>query len=116
MSLDETLVFTEDRSSEPEVGGQIHGAAPAYRQTKSGDSELSSENLGNLLRRVSKTSISEVDNLIGELQTLRRKLQTDGDRIQRDIAKYAELSQQVMQLTTIISDSVKKLPHGPRIN
>jgi chemotaxis protein histidine kinase CheA len=116
MSLDETLVFTEDRSSEPEVGGQIRGGAPAYRQTKSGDDELSSENLGNLLRRVSKTSISEVDNLIGELQTLRRKLQTDGDRIQRDIAEYAELSQQVMQLTTIISDSVKKLPHGPRIN
>jgi chemotaxis protein histidine kinase CheA len=116
MSLDETLVFTEDRSSEPEVDGQIRGPAPASRQTKSGDGDLSSENLGNLLRRVSKTSISEVDNLIGELQTLRRRLQADGDRIQRDIAKYAELSQQVMQLTTIISDSVKKLPHGPRIN
>jgi hypothetical protein len=116
MSLDETLVFTEDRSSEPEVGGQVRGAAPAYRQTKSRDGELSAENLGDLLRRVSKTSTSEIDNLIGELQTLRRKLQTDGDRVQRDIAEHAELSQQVMQLTTIISDSVKKLPHGPRIN
>jgi hypothetical protein len=117
MTLDDPLVFTEDRSSEPEAGGQIHGPArAAFRQTKGGDGELSGENLGDLLRRVSKTSISEVDNLIGELQTLRRKLQTDGDRIQRDIAKYAELSQQVMQLTMIISDSVKKLPHGPRIN
>jgi hypothetical protein len=56
--------------------------------------------------------MGEIDNLISELQTLRRKLQTDGDRIQRDIAKFAELSQQVMQLTTIISDSVKKLPGG----
>jgi hypothetical protein len=117
MTLDDPLVFTEDRSSEPEAGGQIHGPAPAaFRQTKSGDGELSGENLGDLLRRVSKTSISEVDNLIGEIQTLRRKLQTDGDRIQRDIAKYAELSQQVMQLTTIISDSVKKLPSAPSIN
>jgi hypothetical protein len=41
-----------------------------------------------------------------------RKLQTDGDRIQRDIAEHAELSQQVMQLTKIISDSVKKLPRA----
>jgi hypothetical protein len=57
-----------------------------------------------------------IDNLISELQTLRRKLQTDGDRIQRDVAKYAELSQQVMQLTTIISDSVKKLPGAPSIS
>jgi hypothetical protein len=65
-----------------------------------------------LLRQASKTSTGEIDNLISELQTLRRKLQTDGDRIQRDIAKFAELSQQVMQLTTIISDSVKKLPGG----
>jgi hypothetical protein len=117
MTLDDPLVFTEDRSSEPEAGGQLHGPAPAaFRQTKSGDGELSGENLGDLLRRVSKTSISEIDNLIGEIQTLRRKLQTDGDRIQRDIAKYAELSQQVMQLTTIISDSVKKLPSAPSIN
>ena len=45
-----------------------------------------------------------------ELKTLHKKLQTDGDRIQRDIAEHAELSQQVMQLTKIISDSVKKLP------
>ena len=54
----------------------------------------------------SKTSIGEIDSLISELQTLRRKLQTDGERIQRDIRDYAELSQQVMQLTTIISESV----------
>ena len=60
--------------------------------------------------------MDEIDNLISELQTLRRKLQTDGDRIQRDITKYAELSQQVMQLTTIISDSVKKLPGAPSIS
>ena len=116
MTLDEPLVFAEDKSSELEAGWHIHRPArAAFRQTESGDGELSAENLGNLLRRVSKTSMGEIDNLIGELQTLRRKLQTDGDRIQRDIAEYAELSQQVMQLTTIISDSVKKLPRGPGI-
>ena len=68
------------------------------------------QHLGTLLRQVSNTSIGEIDSLISELKTLGRKLQTDGDRIQRDIAEHAELSQQVMQLTKIISDSVKKLP------
>jgi hypothetical protein len=48
-------------------------------------------------------------------QDVAQKLQTDGDRIERDIAKHAELSQQVMQLTTIISDSVKKLPGASSI-
>ena len=79
-------------------------------QTESSDGEMSGEYLGALLRQVSKNSIGEIDSLIVELKTLHKKLQTDGDRIQRDIAEHAELSQQVMQLTKIISDSVKKLP------
>jgi hypothetical protein len=70
---------------------------------------MSGEKLGTLLRQVSKTSIDEVDSLIVELKTLHKKLQTDGERIQRDIAEHAELSQQVMQLTKIIFESVKKL-------
>ena len=80
------------------------------RQTESNAGEMSGEHLGTLLRQVSKTSIGEIDSLIVELKTLHKKLKTDGERIQRDIAEHAELSQQVMQLTKIISDSVKKLP------
>ena len=76
------------------------------QQTESSDGEMSGEHLGTLLRQVSKTSIGEIDSLIVELKMLHKKLQTD-DRIQRDIAEHAELSQQVMQLTNIISDSVK---------
>jgi hypothetical protein len=94
----------------------MHGTIGLRRQTESSDGEMSGEYLGTLLRQVSKASMGEIESLIVELKTLHKKLQTDGDRIQRDIAEYVELSQQVMQLTTIISDSVKKLPHGPRIN
>ena len=88
----------------------MHGTFEPERQTASNHGEMSGEHLGNLLRQVSMASVGEVDGILSELQTLRRKLQTDGDRIQRDIAEHAELSQQVMQLTKIISDSVKKLP------
>jgi hypothetical protein len=86
-----------------------------FRRNENGD-ELSTQNLGNLLRQLTNPPMGEIANLISELQTLRKKLQTDGDRIQRDIAEHAELSQQVMQLTTIISDSVKKLPRASSIN
>ncbi len=101
------ITVTHDK---PPAGGAV------FRQPESSDGETSTENVGGLLRQVSKTSMGEIDNLISDLQTLRTKLQTDGDRIQRDIAEYAELSQQVMQLTTIISDSVRKLPRGPGIS
>ena len=98
---------------EPEwqtASNQTASNQTASNQTASNHGEMSGEHLGNLLRQVSKTSVGEIDGLLSDLQTLRRKLQTDGDRIQRDIVEHAELSQQVMQLTKIISDSVKKLP------
>ncbi len=119
MTIAEPLASAEDKSLELEIGRTIPKRArtgAAFRQTESGDGEPAADDLGTLLRQVSKSSMGEIDNLISELQTLRRKLQIDGNRIERDIAKYAELNQQVMQLTTIISDSVKKLPQASGIS
>src|SRR5947207_776275 len=101
------------RSSETEIERDIHELARgsvALRRTEKGDDEISGDSLGTLIRRMSETSTREIENLLSELQTLRKKLQNDGDRIQREIAEYTDLSQQVMRLTTIISESVKKLP------
>jgi hypothetical protein len=84
------------------------GPASLQLVAESNDGEGSS-GLGDLLDQVSNTSVGEVDGLIGELRQLRAKLQADGDRIKRDIQEYETLSQQVMQLTKIISDSVATL-------
>jgi hypothetical protein len=72
--------------------------------------------LGDFLDQVSKNSVGEVDGLIGELRRLRGKLEADGERIKRDIQEYETLSQQVMQLTNIISDSVATLSKAPATN
>jgi flagellar biosynthesis chaperone FliJ len=84
----------------------------ARDQAERGDVKTSPEELAALLRRLSDAPIREIEGLINQLQKLRTQLQNAGNRIQRDIAEYAELSQQTMQLTSIISDSVKKLPDG----
>ena len=81
-------------------------------QAESGDVKTSTEELAALLRRVSEAPTREIEKLINQLQRLRTQLQNAGNRIQRDIERYTELSQQTMQLTVIISDSVKKLPDG----
>jgi predicted nucleic acid-binding Zn-ribbon protein len=82
-----------------------------YRgQAESGDLKTSAEELAALLSRVSEAPTREIEKLINQLQGLRTQLQNAGNRIQRDIAQHTELSQQTMQLTAIISDSVKKLP------
>jgi peptidoglycan hydrolase CwlO-like protein len=109
-----------EKSLEVEVEGIIHelprGSSAVFRQGETSDAETSPDNLAELLRRVAEASTREVDSLIGDLQALRRKLNTDGNRIQREIAEYTELNQQVMQLTNIISESVKKLPATPGIS
>jgi hypothetical protein len=103
-----------EKTLEVEIAGNIQelarGSNTVFRQAEGADAEISTENLAGLLRRVSEGSTREVDNLISDLQALRRKLNSDGNRIQREITEYSELSEQVMQLTNIISESVKKLP------
>jgi hypothetical protein len=108
-----------DKAADSEIEGNIRDLVrrdgTSFRQGQSqgqgsGDGEMTAHSLSALLGRVLGTSAREIDNLVGELQTLREKLQTDGQRIQRDIAEYATLSQSVMQLTKIISESVRKLP------
>ncbi len=119
MTIAEPLGFAEPKSSEPEVAGTIHKlqrSSAAFRQAEGGGSEMSADKLGTLLHQLSKPSMGEIDNLVSELQTLRRKLETDGNRIEREIAEYGALSQQVMQLTKIIFESVKKLPTASSIS
>lgn len=82
----------------------------SFRQTEIIGDEIAVNSLGPLLRRVSEASSREIDFLISELQTLNKKLEADGNRIQRDIEEHAKLNQHVMELTTIFADSVRKLP------
>jgi conjugal transfer/entry exclusion protein len=111
---------TINQSSEMDVEGSIHEvltrASDALRQAENSDEEISANSVDALLGRVSESSRCEIENVIDELQTLRNKLQNDRSRIRRDIMEYASLSQQVMQVTAIISDSVRKLPGAPGIS
>jgi hypothetical protein len=87
-----------------------------FRVGDNSPNDSNANNLSALLRRVSGNSTREIDTLIGDLGDLREKLRSDGDRIHRDIVEYAALSQQVMQLSKIISESVKRLPETPNVD
>ena len=82
---------------------------PLRRAAESNEDQMPTENLSDLLSRVTENSTGEIDSLIGEFERLRGRLRTDGERIQREIEEYNALSQQVMQLTKGISESVEKV-------
>jgi len=60
----------------------------------------------SLIQRVAGTSLSEIENLISELEGLRDVLHAEGQRVQREIASYAQLSQAAMKSTRMIAENV----------
>jgi hypothetical protein len=88
---------------------QYEGLLSRARAAESDDEQMPPENLGDLVDQVSKDSTVGIDSLIGEFERLRGKLQTDGERIKRDIEEYRTLSQLVIQLTKGISENVEKV-------
>jgi hypothetical protein len=80
------------------------------RQIKNSHDDTEVHDVGTLLHRISETPRQEIECLVGKLMELHKKLQSDGIRIHFDIENYADLNQRVMQLTTIVADSVGKLP------
>jgi hypothetical protein len=81
------------------------------RETAQGaqaESEVVADSIGSLLKRVAGSSVHEINRVIAELQTLRDWLHDEGARTQREIAKYAHLSQSAMQTTNLITENLVK--------
>jgi hypothetical protein len=64
------------------------------------------ESVNMLVQRVAGASLSEIDNVIGELRSVRDFLRSEGDRVQREISGYATLSQTAMASMRVISESM----------
>ena len=113
MNITTALRAFESIEKSSEVGVRRNIRELSRGQIGRDDVKTSADDLAALLRRLSDRPTHEIEKLINALQALRKKLQDAGNRIQRDIAEYAELGEQVMQLTSIICDGVEKLPRGP---
>ena len=68
--------------------------------------EATVNNVNSLIQRVAGTSLSEIENLISELESVRDLLHAEGQRVQREISGYAQLSQAAMKSTRMIADNV----------
>ena len=69
-------------------------------------SEQATANINSLLDRVSGSSVTEIDALIADLRNVRDFLHSEGERVQREIASYAQLSQVAMTSVKIIAESM----------
>jgi hypothetical protein len=68
--------------------------------------EATVNSVNSLIQRVAGTSLAEIENLVSELESLRELLHAEGQRVQREISGYAQLSQAAMKSTRMIADNV----------
>ena len=65
-------------------------------------------NVNSLIQRIAGTSRSQVETLVSELESLRDLLHAEGQRVQREISGYAQLSQAAMKSTRMIADNIEQ--------
>jgi hypothetical protein len=98
------MAITENARSR----GFYEARRPDADDAESGNTSAK-DDLSALLRRALGTPMHEIDELIGEFKLLRKKLETDANRVQREIIDYAELSRRVRRITATIHETVEKM-------
>src|SRR4051794_39477542 len=70
--------------------------------------EASVNNLNSFIQRVAGPSVTEIENLISELEVMRVTLHAEGQRVQREISGYGQLSEAARTSTRMIADNVSE--------
>src|ERR1044072_6830174 len=91
---------------EGEIREFIRRDVSHLRRPQSEASEQAVNNINSLLDRVSGSSVAEIDRLIADLTSVRDFLHSEGERVQREIHSYAQLSTVAMTSVKIIAESM----------
>ena len=68
--------------------------------------ETAAEGVSKVIQRVAGASLDEIDRAIGRLEQMRETLSREGERVQSEIAGYADLSRAAMSSVKIINESL----------
>jgi hypothetical protein len=79
---------------------------PATETPADSSADAAVGSVNSLIHRVAGASLSEIENLIAELEGLRTLMHNEGQRIQRELAGYAQLGQTAMKSTRMIADNL----------
>ena len=80
--------------------------APWRKRMSDPTADSPTESVNQLVQRVAGVSMNEIDNVIAELQNVREMLRKEGERVQREVGAYANLSQAAMASMKIIAESM----------
>jgi hypothetical protein len=98
----------EDRGDtlESDIRNSVRRDGQNLRHTPEGEREVVTTNIEMTLQRVSSLTLPGIDQLVTDLQNLREHLAGEGERVQREVAEYAFLSQSSTQSTKLLAESL----------
>ena len=104
-------VQSQEAAADPERGeGSVQEFPRRDTVYRGRQADPAAENMAghanSIMQRVAVTSVTEIENLIGELERLRDFVRQEGIRLQREIEGYARLSEEATKSTKIIAESV----------
>lgn len=82
---------------------------PAWPRSRPDTADAAVTSANTLIDRVAGASVVEIERAIRELELMRERIKTEGDRVQREISHYANLSQSAMVSLRTINDSLAQL-------
>ena len=98
---------------EGEIRAFVRRDVSAFRRPRTEAGEPA-DSLNSAIERVSGASVAEIERVIAELTRVRDMLRSEGERVQREVAGYASLSQAAMTSMKIIADSLAQWKPNPQ--
>jgi hypothetical protein len=94
-----------------EIGPIRRDAAPPRRERSAVDTTTvaDAERMRSSFRRLAEASVEEIELLILELQRVRGMLHSEGERLNREITRYAGTNQSLFATITVIRENVKPI-------
>ena len=86
------------------VEGEVCDLAPTRVSTQT---EIDTE-IAAFIEKVTATSIAEIDRLMAELQDAKNYLLSEGERIEREMVRYTNLTQMASFTAKIIFDAISQ--------
>jgi hypothetical protein len=106
---DEEAAVNTVHEVEAEIRDFVRRDGRHLRRAQDTAGEIFATNVNSLVQRVAGASLREIDGLLRELEILRETLQTEGERVQRELTNYAELSQNAMNSIRINAEAMTNL-------
>jgi hypothetical protein len=104
--IDQAAAAAAVEQVEGEIRAFVRRDVSVFRRPRPDGSDAAVDNANSIIDRVSGASVNEIERVMSELAGVRDMLRSEGERVQREIAGYASLSQAAMTSMKIIADSL----------